>query len=327
MAYKLVDQNGKKFNINGYKRGYIRVPYEYDGMKLYNETYMTTRYYPFYSTYRRIKINGSYYYPSGTTKYYTNAAYAATEVAINGRYYNTSYKDYEVYKDGVLVASGSYTSTATDIYTCEKEANTSIIISGDWDSTNSKYIYNITTNATIERLNSYQWDNRESVTTTITWQGNNILNKVYTATTTSYGIGDITFVSESTFKSAVATQLGISTSDIESISNYSWQNYWTNGTTYANSQSTVMWKTSNSSSGGNWFSKTDSRTASSSETYIFTITNTPSWGSTLYAWYSYKIGSSSYGPYDCSSSNVTRPNATNSNNWKFSFSVTYKTDN
>lgn len=326
MAYELVDQNGKKFNINGFKRGYINVPYEYDGLELYNENAVATNRYPFRTTYRRISINGSYYYPSGTEEYYTDAAYEATEIIIQGKYSNSSYTDYEIYKDEVLVASGSFTSTITDVYTITKTANTSIIISGIWDDIGSKFIYHITTNATITRLNSYQWDNREETTTTVTWTNNNILNKVYTVTATSSKIEAVTFVSESTFKSAIATQLGISTSDIVSISNYSWQNYWKNGITYNNSQSTVMWKTSDSSSGGNWFSKTDSRTSSSSESYTFTITNTPSWGSTVYAWFSYKIGSTNYGPYDCSGSNVTFPYPATSNNWKFSFSVTYKTE-
>ena len=166
------------------------------------------------------------------------------------------------------------------------------------------------------------WQKKTTATTTITWTGSNILNKVYTVTNTDYP-HTLTFVSESKFKRAVATQLGIEPSDIVSISNYSWQNWWRNGIAYNNSSSTVMWKTSNSSKGANWFSKTDNRTSSSSSSYIFTITKTPSWGSTLYAWFSYRIGSYNYGPYSCSDSNVTFPLRTSVNDWKFSFSVTY----
>lgn len=168
MAYKLLDSNGNYMNINGMHKGTIVSPYVYNGMELYNETYGSSRYAPFYSTYRRVKIGTSYYYPSGTAKYYSTAAYEATEVAINGRYYTSSYKDYEVYKDGILVASGSYTSSAADIYVCQKNANTSIIISGEWDSTNYKFIYNITTNATINRENSYYFNNGIVTTSSIT---------------------------------------------------------------------------------------------------------------------------------------------------------------
>ena len=48
----------------------------------------------------------------------------------------------------------------------------------------------------------------------------NILNKVYTVPDTSNKMNTLTFVSESKFKRAVATELGISTSDIVSISDY-----------------------------------------------------------------------------------------------------------
>lgn len=166
------------------------------------------------------------------------------------------------------------------------------------------------------------WQKKTTTTTTITWTGRDILNKVYTVTDTDRP-HTLTFVSISKFKEAIATQLGISPSDIISISDYQWQNWWRNGIAYNNSTSTVMWKTSDSSSGANWFSKTENRTSSSSESYIFTITKTPSWGSKLYAWFKYTIGSYNYGPYDCSNSNVVFPQRTNYVNWKFSFSVTY----
>lgn len=171
MAYKLLDSNGNYMEMNGMHKGTIVAPYKYHGMELYNETYGYYRYAPFYSSYRRVKIGTSYYYPSSLTKYYLTGAYEATEIVINGRYNTSSYKDYEVYKDGILVASGSYTSTATDIYTCEKDANTSIIVSGMWDSENSKFIYNITTNATINRENSYDWNNGIVTTSSFTKNG------------------------------------------------------------------------------------------------------------------------------------------------------------
>ena len=167
------------------------------------------------------------------------------------------------------------------------------------------------------------WQKIAATTTTITWTGMDILDKVYTVPDASNHTNTLTFVPQWKFKNAIATQLGISSSDIISISDYQWQNYWRNGITYNNSTSTVMWKTSDSSSGGNWFSKTDNRTSSSSISYTFTITNTPSWGSTLYAWFSYTVGSSKDGPYDCSDSNIIFPERAELSNWKFSFKVTY----
>ena len=171
MAYKLLDQNGNYMEINGMHKGTIVSPYVYNGMELYNENAIASNRYPFYSGFfgakRRVRIGSSYYAPSGTDKKYVDEAYSATEIAINGRYSNTSYKNYEVYKDGNLVASGSFTNSETDIYVCEKEANTSIIVSGIWDETNSKFIYNITTNATIERNHNYKWNNGILTTSSI----------------------------------------------------------------------------------------------------------------------------------------------------------------
>lgn len=180
MAYKLLDSNGKYMNINGMHKGTIISPYKYHGMELYNENAIATNRYPFYYPYwgsgeRRVRIGSSYYYPDGTEKEYVNVAYAATEITIVGEYSSSSYKNYEVYKDGNLVASGSFTSSVRDIYVCEKEANTSIIVSGMWDSTNSKFIYNITTNATITRENSYYFNN--GIVTTSSIQLPKIYNK------------------------------------------------------------------------------------------------------------------------------------------------------
>lgn len=162
MAYKLIDQNGYEININGMYKGTIVKKYNYNGMELYNVNSSSASTRPFYIDYRRVKIGTSYYHPISTLKYYLDAAYEATEIIINGRYSNSSYANYEIYQDEILVSSGSFTSTATDIYTITKTANTSIIISGEWDSTNSKFIYRITTNATIERSESYAYNNHES---------------------------------------------------------------------------------------------------------------------------------------------------------------------
>ena len=167
MAYKLIDQNGYEININGMYKGTIVKKYKYNGMELYNVNYsfFSGNTNPFSNNSRRVKIGTSYYTPSGTTKKYVDAAYAVTEIKINGKYSNSSYTNYEIYQDEILVSSGSFTSTLTDIYTITKTANTSIIISGEWDSTNSKFIYRITTNATIERSASYPYNNHLSTYT------------------------------------------------------------------------------------------------------------------------------------------------------------------
>lgn len=201
MAYKLLDQNGYEININGMYKGTIIKNYNYDGMELYNTSSVSTSNRPFYSTYRRVKIGSTYYYPSGTTKYYSADAYAATEIIINGRYSSSSYADYEIYKDEILVSSGSYTSTSTDIYTITKTANTSIIISGEWDSTNSKFIYRITTNATIERSSSYAYNNHlATITLTYTGTGNTL-----------------TFPSLTTIKNRIYTNTGKTVANINSV--------------------------------------------------------------------------------------------------------------
>ena len=171
MAYKLLDQNGNYMEINGMHKGTILSPYEYQGMELYNENAIASNKTPFYDSFfgarRIVRVGSSYYVPSGTKKEYVDEAYVATEIAINGRYSSSSYKDYEVYKDGNLVASGSFTNSDTDIYVCQKEANTSIIVRGIWDEANSKFIYNITTNATIERNHNYEWNNGMVTTSSI----------------------------------------------------------------------------------------------------------------------------------------------------------------
>ena len=194
MAYKLIDQNGYEININGMYKGTIVKQYNYNGMELYNVNYSSSsgNTNPFYGRDRIVRIiDGTYYSPRGTTKYYVDDAYRATEIAITGRYSSSSYANYEVYQDEILVSSGSFTSTATDIYTITKTAKTSIIISGEWDSTNSKFIYRITTNATIKRSVSYAYNNHEgSYTYNVTMSPDKltfpslktIKNKIKTAT-------------------------------------------------------------------------------------------------------------------------------------------------
>ena len=160
MAYKLKDANGRFIEMNGMHKGTINKNYKYHGMSAWNDSTYSTSTRPFYSTYRRLYINGNYYTVSSTSSSsptYIDAAYEATSVAIVGRYYSSSYKAYEVYVDGTLVASGDYTSSATTIYTLTKEANTCITIEGTY--VNSIMTYNITTSATIWKTASYAWDN------------------------------------------------------------------------------------------------------------------------------------------------------------------------
>lgn len=203
MAYKLIDQNGYEININGMYKGTIVKQYNYYGMELYNVNYssFSSKTNPFNSNYRRVKIGTSYYYPSGTIKQYVDAAYEATEIIINGRYNSSSYANYEIYQDEILVSSGSFTSTATDIYTVTKTANTSIIISGEWDSTNSKFIYRITTNATIKRSASYAYNNHESSYT-------------YNVTMSP---DKLTFPSLTTIKNKIKTATGKTVAKINSV--------------------------------------------------------------------------------------------------------------
>lgn len=203
MAYKLIDQNGYEININGMYKGTIVKKYKYNGMELYNVNYdfFSSNTNPFNSNYRRVKIGNSYYYPSGTKESYVDAAYEATEIIINGRYSSSSYANYEIYQDEILVSSGSFTSTATDIYTIIKTANTSIIISGEWDSTNSKFIYRITTNATVERNESYAYNNHEGTYT-------------YNVTMTP---NKLTFPSLTTIKNKIKTATGKTVAKITSV--------------------------------------------------------------------------------------------------------------
>ena len=203
MAYRLIDQNGYEININGMYKGTIVKKYKYNGMELYNVNYsvMSAKTNPFNSNSRRVKIGNSYYYPSGTTKKYVDEAYSATEIIINGKYTNSSYANYEIYQDEILVSSGSFTSTLTDIYTITKMANTSIIISGEWDSTNSKFIYRITTNATIERSASYAYNNHlESYTYNVTMAPDKL-----------------TFPSLTTIKSKIKSATGKTVAKINSV--------------------------------------------------------------------------------------------------------------
>ena len=165
---------------------------------------------------------------------------------------------------------------------------------------------------------------RRQVTATVTWNRTQVINNVYTISGSGW-TQTVKFVTEATFKQSCASRLGINVDDIISTGTYKWTNYWKNGINYSNSQSTCMWKKSNSTSGANWNSKTDTRTTSSSENYSYTITTTPAWNTTLYPAYSYKISSTTYGPYMCSSSTActTRSHSSNSYPWSFSCVVTY----
>lgn len=169
MAYKLKDANGRFVEMNGMHKGTINKNYKYQGMSAWNDSSYGTYYRPFYSTYRRVYIDGTYYQVSSTSSSsptYIANAYGATSVAIVGRYNSSSYKAYEVYVDGTLVASGDYTSSAATIYTLTKSANSCITIEGTY--VNSVMTYNITTNTTIWRSASYEWDNGVVKTASVT---------------------------------------------------------------------------------------------------------------------------------------------------------------
>ena len=162
MAYKLLDQNGNKMIINGMNKGYIKVPYNYQGLEWYNVNTTSSRYdYPFYGDVKCIYINGNIFRPyNGTTHKFIPEAYSATQITISGRRWNEGFDHYEIYLNNELVSSGVFPNEVnTDIYVINKEANTSVVLDGEWDSANSKYIYRIITNAIISRENSYQWFN------------------------------------------------------------------------------------------------------------------------------------------------------------------------
>lgn len=163
MAYTLKDQNGNFFNINGCRKGTLNYAYKYQGGLFTNNTSSATGQRAFYSTYRRVLIDGVTTTISSSSVYNANA-YNATSIGIYGRYTNSSYTAYEVYLDGTLVASGNYTSTLTTIYTYTKATSTNIRIDGDY--VDSKFVYNITTNPELPRITSYQWDNGTIITKT-----------------------------------------------------------------------------------------------------------------------------------------------------------------
>lgn len=205
MAYKLLDQNGNKMIINGMNKGYIKVPYNYQGLELYNVNKTNSMYdYPLYSDVKCIYINGNRFTAdNGTSHKFIPEAYSATQITISGRRWNEGFDHYEIYLNNELVSSGVFPDKVnTDVYVINKEANTSVILSGEWDSTNSKYIYNIITNAIIPREDSYQW-----------------LNPLYTGTINlTVGAGqDITktqyynriyLPSKSTIQNAIASKIG-----------------------------------------------------------------------------------------------------------------------
>ena len=205
MAYKLLDQNGNKMIINGMNKGYIKVPYNYQGLEWYNVNTTSSNYdYPFYSDVKCIYINGNMFRPyNGTTHKFIPEAYSATQITISGRRWNEGFDHYEIYLNNELVSSGVFPDKVnTDIYVINKEANTSVVLQGEWDSANSKYIYRITTNAIIPREDSYQWFNPLHTTTI------NITVGAGQEITTSQYYDSIRIPSSSTIRNAVARKIG-----------------------------------------------------------------------------------------------------------------------
>ena len=207
MAYKLLDQNGNKMLINGMNKGYIKVPYNYQGLELYNVNTTSSRYdYPFYLDVKCIYINGSRYNANnGTTHKFINEGYAPTQITISGRRWNAGYDHYEIYLNNQLVSTGVFPDKVnTDVYVINKEANTSVVLSREWDSANSKYIYRITTNAIIPRENSYQWFNPlHTATVSLTVGAGQDVTK-----TQHYN--EIVFPSKNELKSKIASMIGTS---------------------------------------------------------------------------------------------------------------------
>ena len=208
MSYKLLDQNGNKMIINGMNKGYIKVPYNYQGLDWYNVNHTNRDVdYPFYDDVKCIYINGNMY----RMRYYENRkyideAYSATQITISGRRWTAGFDHYEIYLNNELVTSGVFPDKVnTDVYVINKEANTSVIISGEWDSTNSKYIYNITTNAIIPKEDSYKWFNPLHTATINLTVGTN--GSGQDATGVQY-FNAIRIPSENTIKNAIASKIG-----------------------------------------------------------------------------------------------------------------------
>lgn len=209
MAYKLLDQNGNKMIINGMNKGYIKVPYNYQGLDWYNVNRTNYYYdYPFYQDVKCIYINGTRYTTRDTLNHnYVGDAYAATQITISGRRWTEGFDHYEIYLNNELVTSGVFPDKVnTDVYVINKEANTSVILTGEWDNTNSKYIYRITTNAIIHKEDNYEWFNPlHTATINLTvGSGQDI--------TTSQYYNRIVLPSLSTIKSKIASKIGTSQS-------------------------------------------------------------------------------------------------------------------
>ena len=206
MAYKLLDQNGNKMIINGMNKGYIKVPYNYQGLEWYNVN-LTNIYYdcPFFEDVKCIYINGNRYTTYDTLNHkYIGDAYTATQITISGRRWTEGFDHYEIYLNNELVSSGVFPNEVnTDIYVINKEANTSVVLDGEWDNTNSKYIYRITTNAIIPKENSYQWLNPLHTGTI-----NLTVGEGQDITTTQY-YNRIYLPSKSTITNKIASKIGI----------------------------------------------------------------------------------------------------------------------
>ena len=227
-------------------------------------------------------------------------------------------------KGSAFSFGGTVTATYSDSTTADVTSSTTFsgynMSSNGYQTVTASY-----TEGGVTETTTYQILVREQATATVSWNRSTVLNAVYTITTGSAKTNTVKFVTEATFKNSCASKLSINANQIISIGTYKWVNYWKNDVTWANSQSTLMWKKSNSTSGANWYSRTDTRTTSSSVSQSFTITTTPAWNTTLYPAFSDKISSTSYGPYMCSSSNVVYPRDHSSNTfpWTFSCVVTY----
>ena len=266
MAYKLLDQNGNKMIINGMNKGYIKVPYNYQGLDWYNVN--TTKYqydYPFYGDVKCIYINGNIFRPyNGTEPKFIPDAYTATQITMSGRRWNEGFDHYEIYLNNELVSTGVFPDKVnTDIYVINKEANTSVILSGEWDSTNSKYIYRITTNAIIPREDSYQWFNPIGTTTI------NLTVGEGQDCTSTQALNYIRIPSSGTIKNAIASKTGIPYGyiNVTKVELDLSKLYWVNG--YSGKQSPEFSTSSSITSSTTYFGSGIDRTSS----YVFPWSN------------------------------------------------------
>ena len=260
MAYKLLDQNGNKMIINGMNKGYIKVPYNYKGLEWYNVNTTSSQYdLPFYRDVKCIYINGNRFTPyNSTTHKFIPEAYAATQITMSGRRWNEGFDHYEIYLNNELVANGVFPDKVnTDVYVINKEANTSVVLDGEWDSTNSKYIYRTFTNAIIPREDSYQWFNPMNTATI------NLTVGEGQDCTSTQGLNYIRIPSENTIKNAIARKtstasFGINVKKVElDLTTVYWYNY------YSGTQSPEFSTSSSNTSSTTYFGSGIDRTSRS----------------------------------------------------------------